>query len=567
MASVTMEEIRVEWTDHVTKHPSVFHWIGSKGSKADTVPPRRQIEWKDDKSEMNGATFKLAYEAESKRWVLYTFRGELITAREVVIERNALWKVYEIWKIAKKPAIVAKTFSFRYQGLTFDDVQWIVQRFQRLSAAELLEGDKKTKGMLEYKKQKHFSLVTSAIVPTYLDDPNAKPLNTGPVGGKTVGEGDDGSSPILQKTPKTSRINSKELLERYYRGTSKERKFRTSSNSDKADAEASRTAKSDGIESCVDDDNATDRTAAASTELRPVHDESSSCPALTGRLSDNSTKAIVDDIKKNFKTMEAVKAKRKRTMGEALTKAARNRIGKAREKKMADRESAETGSMDAVKVEVDRSENVEAGEIHSMAPSSAIHVSSSPLKNYEIPLDEHSLTSISSAALGKRTRSASPEPRQLSKIAKTEEFSFGHDQLPKVKNVGKAKKNKIAKIIEDDFQPPPKSHNEPVPEVPAGSKEFEVKDSQFPETYDWQTDFMKGYEVPLENGKTEDQYFILRPDHAWARIHPARERRNAKNGNDHILPKNVSLNDVKKAKWGRYHARKLGRSELEFESA
>ncbi|KAH6719888.1 hypothetical protein BKA61DRAFT_667796 [Leptodontidium sp. MPI-SDFR-AT-0119] len=558
-APVTMEQIKSEWIDYVTKHPSVFRWIGSKGSKADRVPPRRQIEWKDDKSEKDETTFKLAYEAESKRWVLYVF--------------EALWKVYEMWKTAKKSAIIAKTFLSRYQGLTFDDVQWIVQRFQHLSAAELIEGDKKTKNMLEYKKPKNFSLVKNAIVPTYLDDPNAKPLDAEPVGGKTVVEEDDGSSPMLQKTPKTSRISSKALLERYYRGTSKERKFRTSSRSGEADAEAYGTAKSNGNDSCVHgDDNAIDKMATTSTELGPVHDEPSSCAALTGGLSDISTKAIVDDIKKDVKTMDAVKPKPKRSMAEALTKAARNRIANIRQKRMADREVTETGSIDAVKVEVEKRENAEAGEDHSIAPASAIHASSSPLKNHEIPLDEHSLEPTSSAAPGKRARSASPEPRQLSKIAKTEDVNFDHDysevkdQLPKAKNARKAKKNKIAKIIEDDFQPPPKSHNEPDPKVPAGSKEFDVKDYQFPETYNWRTDHMKGYEVPLENGKTKDIYFILKPDYTWRKIRPARERRNAKNGNGHILPKNVSLNDVKKAKWGTSHANKLDRSESESES-
>ena len=80
---VTIAEIRAAWLEYVSKNPSVFRWGAGRGSKEGLVAPRRQIEWQN-RADKPACTFKVAWESENKRWILYAFGKRGITARELV---------------------------------------------------------------------------------------------------------------------------------------------------------------------------------------------------------------------------------------------------------------------------------------------------------------------------------------------------------------------------------------------------------------------------------------------------------------------------------------------------
>ncbi|KAH7418319.1 hypothetical protein BKA64DRAFT_635452 [Cadophora sp. MPI-SDFR-AT-0126] len=166
-----IDQIKKEWVERVVAHPHVFRWVGSKNGRE--FPPLRQLEWRDKEGRSEGSfEAKLAKEPENNsRWVLYILdmsnKGEQISAKEVMVCTQGIWKVFALWMTAKEaaPTDVAKDFVSRYQGLTIRDGKWIVQQFGRLSAAEIDSTERRLSSYPKYKQPLAFPLLQKPITP------------------------------------------------------------------------------------------------------------------------------------------------------------------------------------------------------------------------------------------------------------------------------------------------------------------------------------------------------------------------------------------------------------------
>ncbi|PVH86925.1 hypothetical protein DL98DRAFT_526234 [Cadophora sp. DSE1049] len=203
-----IDQINKEWMEYVVAHPHVFRWVGSKQGKL--VAPLRQLEWKEKKGKSKRKLeANLAHEPENGRWVVYILdmsnKGKQISAKEVVVCNQGIWKVFAFWMKAKEttPADVAKDFVSKYQGLTTLDVEWIVQQFGRLSAEEIDSTERRLSGYSKYKQPKAFPLVQNPLTPTVVKDRKSTHKRT-----KTNGDVQMPEQPASSKAATPSRVLS-----------------------------------------------------------------------------------------------------------------------------------------------------------------------------------------------------------------------------------------------------------------------------------------------------------------------------------------------------------------------